>query len=78
MLASVLTLIGEALGRPRNGAPREWTGLVRGALAAATSSRCCPVFGREQVLLPDCLTPLPRGGRGVAGRRGRGDRVDQS
>ena len=62
VLASVLTLIGEALGRPRNGAPREWTDLVRGALGRRDYLALLPVFGREQVLLPDCLTPLPRAG----------------
>jgi DNA-binding transcriptional ArsR family regulator len=62
MLASVLTLIGEALGRPRNGAPREWTGLVRESLGPRDYLALLPVFGREQVLLPDCLTPLPRAG----------------
>jgi len=62
MLASVLTLIGEALGRPRNGAPREWTGLVRESLGRRDYVALLPVFGREQVLLPDCLTPLPRAG----------------
>ena len=62
MLASVLTLIGEALGRPRNGAPREWTALVRESLGRRDHLALLPVFGREQVLLPDCLTPLPRAG----------------
>lgn len=60
-LPSVLSLIAEALGRT-NGAPDSWRRTVRSALSHRDLLTVLPVFGRDHVLLPDCLTPIPAGG----------------
>lgn len=62
-LPSVLSLVSEALGRRRNGAPEPWRRAVRSALTRRDILALLPVFGRDSILLPDCLLPLP--GRGV-------------
>src|SRR5215207_6876808 len=57
-LPTVLSLIAEALGR-HNGAPESWRRTVRSALSRRDLLAVLPVFGRDHVLLPDCLTPIP-------------------
>ncbi len=57
-LPSVLSLIAEALGR-HNGAPDSWRRTVRSTLSRRDLLAVLPVFGRDHVLLPDCLTPIP-------------------
>jgi DNA-binding transcriptional ArsR family regulator len=57
-LPSVLSLIAEALGR-HNGAPESWRRTVRSTLSRRDLLAVLPVFGRDHVLLPDCLTPIP-------------------
>jgi DNA-binding transcriptional ArsR family regulator len=54
----VLSLIAEALGR-QNGAPESWRRTVRSTLSRRDLLAVLPVFGRDDVLLPDCLTPIP-------------------
>ena len=57
-LPSVLSLIAEALGR-HNGAPDSWRRTVRSTLSRRDLLAVLPVFGRDHLLLPDCLTPIP-------------------
>src|SRR5215207_4550923 len=57
-LPTVLSLIAEALGR-HNGAPDSWRRAVRATLSRRDLLTVLPVFGRDHVLLPDCLTPIP-------------------
>jgi DNA-binding transcriptional ArsR family regulator len=57
-LPGVLSLIAEALGR-HNGAPERWRRTVRSTLSRRDLLAVLPVFGRDHVLLPDCLTPIP-------------------
>lgn len=61
-LPSVLTLLGDALGTRRHGAPEEWRKAIRGALVRRDLEALLPVFGHSGMLLPDCLTPIPRAG----------------
>jgi DNA-binding transcriptional ArsR family regulator len=62
LLPSVLTLVGDALGTRRHGAPEDWRQAIRGALGRRDLAALLPVFGQGTSLLPDCLTPIPRAG----------------
>jgi DNA-binding transcriptional ArsR family regulator len=62
LLPSVLTLVGDALGTRQHGAPEEWRTAIRGALERRDLVALLPVFGHSRILLPDCLTPIPRVG----------------
>jgi DNA-binding transcriptional ArsR family regulator len=62
LLPSVLTLVGDALGTRRHGAPEDWRKAIRGALGRRDLAALLPVFGPGTTLLPDCLTPIPRAG----------------
>jgi DNA-binding transcriptional ArsR family regulator len=62
LLPSVLALVGDALGTRAHGAPEEWRKVVRQALSRRDLAALVPVFGHRTILLPDCLTPIPRAG----------------
>ena len=62
LLPSVLTLVGDALGTRRHGAPEDWRKAIRSALGQRDLAALLPVFGKGTSLLPDCLTPIPRAG----------------
>jgi DNA-binding transcriptional ArsR family regulator len=62
LLPSVLALVGDALGALPHGAPDEWRRAVRSALGRRDLAALLPVFGNHAILLPDCLTPIPRSG----------------
>ncbi|MDX6235417.1 MAG: hypothetical protein QOG10_232 [Kribbellaceae bacterium] len=57
-MASLVSLVVDALGGPRQGVAPEWVRTVRRALPSAAAQAVTPMFDRTQALLPDCLTPL--------------------
>lgn len=62
LLPSVLTLVGDALGARRHGAPERWRQAIRSSLERRDLVALIPVFGHSRILLPDCLTPIPPAG----------------
>jgi DNA-binding transcriptional ArsR family regulator len=71
LLPSVLTLVGDALGARPHGAPEKWRRAILSALERRDLMALRPVFGHGRILLPDCLTPIPR-----AGSMSMGETVD--
>lgn len=57
-MASLISLVVDALGGPRQGIAPEWTRAVRRALSAEAAQAVTPMFDRTRALLPACLTPL--------------------
>lgn len=55
---TVVSLLCDALGGPRQGVAREWTRLVRAAVPATAVLALRPIVERSTVLLPDCLSPV--------------------
>jgi hypothetical protein len=57
-MASLISLVVDALGGPRQGVAAEWVQTVRRALPPDAAQAVAPMFDRTQALLPDCLAPL--------------------
>jgi DNA-binding transcriptional ArsR family regulator len=62
LVPSVFSLLAEALGKRRNGAPDPWLRSVRSALTRRDLIALLPVFGGERIFMPDCLGPVPSAG----------------
>lgn len=56
--ASLISLVVDALGGPRQGVAPDWIRTVRRSLPATAAQAVTPMFDRTQALLPACLTPL--------------------
>ena len=57
-MASLISLVVDALGGPRQGVAPEWIRAIRHALPADAAQAVTPMFDRTRALLPACLTPL--------------------
>ncbi len=57
-MASLISLVVDALGGPRQGIAPDWIRSVRSRLPADAAQAVLPMFDRTRALLPDCLTPL--------------------
>jgi DNA-binding transcriptional ArsR family regulator len=57
-MASLLSLVVDALGGPRQGIAPDWIRALRRSLPADAAQAVIPMFDRTRALLPGCLTPL--------------------
>ncbi|TWD74761.1 helix-turn-helix protein [Kribbella amoyensis] len=57
-MASLISLVVDALGGPRQGIAPPWISAVRRALPGDAAQAVTPMFDRTRAFLPDCLTPL--------------------
>ncbi|NEA32270.1 winged helix-turn-helix transcriptional regulator [Streptomyces sp. SID13031] len=57
-MASLLSLVVDALGGPRQGISPAWTKSIRRGLPVDAAHAVMPMFDRTRALLPACLTPL--------------------
>ncbi|GAA0961594.1 hypothetical protein GCM10009554_78310 [Kribbella koreensis] len=57
-MASLLSLVVDALGGPRQGIAPDWIRSVRRGLPVDAAQAVIPMFDRTRALLPACLTPL--------------------
>lgn len=57
-MASLLSLVVDALGGPRQGIAPDWIRSMRSRLPADAAQAVIPMFDRTRALLPACLTPL--------------------
>jgi DNA-binding transcriptional ArsR family regulator len=64
-MASLVSLVVDVLGGPRQGVAPEWIRVIRHALPADAAQAVSPMFDRTRALLPACLTPLALDGTPV-------------
>lgn len=57
-MASLISLVVDALGGPRQGIAPDWIRNLRRSLPADAAQAVIPMFDRTRALLPACLTPL--------------------
>lgn len=57
-MASLISLVVDALGGPRQGIAPDWIRTIRRALPGDAARAVTPMFDRTRALLPACLTPL--------------------
>lgn len=57
-MASLLSLVVDALGGPRQGIAPDWIKSIRRGLPGDAARAVIPMFDRTGALLPACLTPL--------------------
>lgn len=57
-MASLLSLVVDALGGPRQGIAPDWIKSIRRGLPGDAAQAVIPMFDRTRALLPACLTPL--------------------
>ncbi|TDO35661.1 helix-turn-helix protein [Kribbella sp. VKM Ac-2527] len=65
-MASLVSLVVDVLGGPRQGVAPEWLRTIRDSLPGDAAQAVLPMFDRTRALLPDCLTPLGINGEPVA------------
>ncbi|GAB3810403.1 ArsR/SmtB family transcription factor [Kribbella italica] len=57
-MASLISLVVDTLGGPRQGIAPDWIRTIRRALPPDAAQAVIPMFNRTGALLPACLTPL--------------------
>ncbi|MEV8375576.1 winged helix-turn-helix domain-containing protein [Kribbella sp. NPDC056861] len=57
-MASLVSLVVDALGGPRQGISPDWIRSIRRELPVDAAQAVIPMFDRTRALLPSCLTPL--------------------
>jgi DNA-binding transcriptional ArsR family regulator len=57
-MASLTSLVVDALGGPRQGISPDWVRSIRRGMPVDAAQAVMPMFDRTQALLPACLTPL--------------------